>query len=254
MLCLYVEAPFAACRTFTAGWYRPTAPFLTPSAAYGLVLNVAAVESRLAEHEAGHDGRPPASLTRAGLPPVRLALGAARGEGGAAALPLVQTAFQQLHNYPVGRDAGMPEGQARGNKNNISPVRREFLAGLRALVCLDGNPGLEERVRRGLAGEFNRGRYGVPFLGDNQFLVDRLEERPLPQVAYWYERVGESAGGRPRPGTARLTIWIDRADMSQTRSGLYAPPPEPSADIPAGAWTEIVPPGPPSAPGRRRKG
>ena len=41
MLCLYVQAPFAACRTFTAGWYRPTATFLTPSAAYGLILNVA---------------------------------------------------------------------------------------------------------------------------------------------------------------------------------------------------------------------
>ena len=30
MLCLYVQAPFAAFRTFTAGWYRPTAAFLTP--------------------------------------------------------------------------------------------------------------------------------------------------------------------------------------------------------------------------------
>ena len=252
MLCLYVEAPVAACRTFTAGWYRPTAPFLTPSAAYGLVLNVAAVESRLGEHEEGHDGRTPASLTRPGLPPVRLALGAVPGPGGAA-LPRVQTLFQQLHNYPVGKDAGMPEEQAWGAKNNISPVRREFLAGLRALVCLDGNPGLEERVRRGLRGDFNEGRYGVPFLGDNQFLVDRLEERPLPQEAHWYERVGESAGGRPRPGTARLTVWVDRADMSRTRSALYAPLPEPSADIPAGAWTEIVPPAPPAPPRRGRK-
>ena len=32
MLALYIEAPFAVCRTFTAGWYRPTATFLTPSA------------------------------------------------------------------------------------------------------------------------------------------------------------------------------------------------------------------------------
>ena len=39
MLLLYIKAPFAAFRTFTAGRYRPTAPFLTPSAAYGLVLN-----------------------------------------------------------------------------------------------------------------------------------------------------------------------------------------------------------------------
>ena len=34
-----------SCRTFTAGWYRPTATFLTPSAAYGLLLNLAGIES-----------------------------------------------------------------------------------------------------------------------------------------------------------------------------------------------------------------
>ena len=69
MMSLYVQAPFAACRTFTAGWYRPTATFLTPSAAYGLILNVAGVESRLREEDDRHDGKVPATLTRSGLPP-----------------------------------------------------------------------------------------------------------------------------------------------------------------------------------------
>src|SRR5215213_7054894 len=102
MLRLYLKAPFASCRTFTAGWYRPTATFLTPSAAYGLVLNVAAIESRLYEHEEGHDGRTPASLMRPGLPAVRLAV-AALPDGGRAGLPRVQSLYQQLHNYPVGK-------------------------------------------------------------------------------------------------------------------------------------------------------
>src|SRR5438552_2555013 len=75
MLCLYVEAPFATCRTFTAGWYRPTATFLTPSAAYGLLLNIAGIESRLREEDPEHDGKTPASLIRPGLPRVQLALG-----------------------------------------------------------------------------------------------------------------------------------------------------------------------------------
>src|SRR4051794_19230844 len=156
MLCLYVQAPFAACRTFTAGWYRPTALFLTPSAAYGLVLNVAGIESRLREHDEGHDGPTPASLMRPGLPPIRMALGAAPAPDGTRPFPLVQTIFQQLHNYPVGKDAGMPEEQGRGNKNNITPVRREYLSDLRAFVCLDGNDDLEDRVRRGLRGEWNQ--------------------------------------------------------------------------------------------------
>ena len=47
MLVLYVEAPFAVFRTFSAGWYRPTATFLSPSAAYGLLLNLAGVETLL---------------------------------------------------------------------------------------------------------------------------------------------------------------------------------------------------------------
>src|SRR5205823_1961660 len=107
MLCLFLEAPFAACRTFTAGWYRPTATFLTPSAAYGLILNLAGIDSRLREGDDGHDGKTPASLTRPGLPPMKLAIGAPstpgkeRVEDDPDAFPRVQTVYQQLHNYPV---------------------------------------------------------------------------------------------------------------------------------------------------------
>ena len=152
MLHLYLEARFAACRTFTAGWYRPTATFLTPSAAYGLVLNIAGIESRLREENAAHDGKVPASLSRPGLPRVRIALGAL-ADGRTDPYPTVQTIYQQLHNYPVGTSGEERAESAKGNKYNITPVRREFLSGLRAVVCLDGNPELEERVRQGLKGQ-----------------------------------------------------------------------------------------------------
>src|SRR4051812_39178914 len=108
MLRLELEAPFAVCRTFTAGWYRPTATFLTPSAVYGLVLNVAGIDSRLREEGPRHDGKVPASLTAPGLPAVRLALGVRAGDHATDdPYPRVQTIYQQLHNYPVGRDAGI---------------------------------------------------------------------------------------------------------------------------------------------------
>lgn len=241
MLCLYLEAPFAVCRTFTAGWYRPTATFLTPSAAYGLVLNVAGIESRLTEEGPGHGGRVPASLTRPGLPKLRIALGATPLRDDSPHLPRVQTVYQQLHNYPVGAAAGVAADRAHGAKNNITPVRRELLVGLRAVVCLDGNEELETRVRQGLAGLWNTDRYGLPFVGDNQFLPDRLEERPWPQRACWYERVTERAES-PRPHTTRLTAWIDRADMSKTVSYLYAPTEEATSQISEDAWTTINPP------------
>ena len=258
MLWLHVEAPFAACRTFTAGWYRPTATFLTPSAAYGLVLNLAGIDSRLREGADGHDGKTPASLTAKGLPPMRLALGAAgrdwRGTKSVPfdeAFPRVQSVYQQLHNYSVGKgnkvddpdnpgekeyQANISARRAHGTKPNIAPVRREFLSDLRAVVGIDAAADTLERVRRGLAGEF--ARYGVPFLGDNNFLLDRAELRDAPGPAYWFAPVTE-AGGGPQARTVRLTIAIDRADLSRTTSKLFAPQPEAAEVPPDTAWTEV---------------
>ncbi len=241
MLCLYLEAPFAACRTFTAGWYRPTAGFITPSAAYGLLMNVAGIETRLREGQEGHDGRTPATLMRPNLPFLRIALGAPAQSNGDTSFPVVQTVYQQLHNYPVGSQAGMPEELSKGNKNNISPVRREFLWDVRAVICVDGNEDIEHRIREGLHGRWNGNRDGLPFLGDNQFLLDRLEERALPQSAKWYERIDERSAVEPKPHATRMTAWIDRADMSRTKSFLYAPIKEPSTEIPEDAWTLIAP-------------
>lgn len=257
MLWLHIEAPFAACRTFTAGWYRPTATFLTPSAAYGLVLNLAGIDSRLREGTAEHDGKTPASLTAKGLPAIKLALGAvAEDRRGRPipfdhAFPRVQSVYQQLHNYSVGKgnkvddpdNPGEKEYQgniaarrSHGTKPNITPVRREFLSDLRAVIGIDAGADVLDRVRRGLAGEFPR--YGVPFLGDNSFLLDRAELRDAPGPAYWFVPVTE-AGTGPRPRTARLTVTIDRANLSQTISKLFAPNEDAAAAPPVAAWTEV---------------
>jgi CRISPR-associated protein Cas5t len=252
MLILYVEAPFGACRTFTAGWYRPTATFLTPSAAYGLALNVAGLETRLREGAESHDERTPASLTRPNLPSVRLALGAPVADD-RDPYPRVQTLYQQLHNYPVGTSGMERAESARGNKYNITPVRREFLSDVRVVIALNGNAELEDRVRRGLRGEFNPERYGVPFLGDNAFLLDRLEERSAVPLTHWYERVTEGGLGETHSRTTRLTILIDRADLSRTVSALFAPTDTPSDVIPEAAWTVIEPPAPEIPPSPRSK-
>lgn len=263
MLILYIQAHFAACRTFTAGWFRPTATFLTPSAAYGLLLNLAGLESRLCEEEPQHPGNVPATLTRPGLPKVKIALGAAavRCIGRqwfeipeAERFPRVQTLYQQLHNYPVGNekidDPDSPGSKvsrwdlgirrAKYAKFNITPVRRELLVGLRAVVVVDDNPDLESQIRSGLDGS-DVSRYGLPFVGDNSFLPDRIELLAAPPSAHWYEHV-TAEDTKILPQTTRLTIWIDRSDMSRTVSNLYAPTTEPTTDIPAMAWTDITPP------------
>lgn len=237
MLCLYVEAPFAVFRTFTAGWYRPTATFLTPSTAYGLVLNIAGIEARLREGDVGHDGETPATIARPGLPAVKLAIGTPAGDN---LFPQVQSVYQQLHNYPVGRSGRERAESAWGNKYNITPVRREFLSDVRAVVCLDNNADLEDRVRGGLRGELNSARYGLPFLGDNAYLLDRLEELDRVPSTHWYRRITDS-GGPPHPRTSRMTVKIDRSDLSRTVSHLYAPGDDATTDIPLAAWTEITP-------------
>jgi CRISPR-associated protein Cas5t len=236
MIWLYIQAPFAVFRPFSAGSFRPTAGFLTHSAVYGLVLNLAGIESRLWEHGPSHGGAGPATLMRAELPTIRLALGLPEG----ATLPVNQTIYQQLHNYPLMAGQGLPPKLAKGRKNNIQPIRREFLSGVRALAVLDAHPEIEEAIRRGLSGQPNPDRYGLPFLGDNNFLPDCLEETG-PRPTRWYERV-DSRSGRPASGTTRLTIWIDRKGMAGTRSGLFAPDTELRDDPPALAWVTVGPP------------
>lgn len=249
MLALYLEAPFAVCRTFTAGWYRPTATFLTPSAAYGLLLNVAGVETRLREENENHSGKVPATLMRAGLPAVKLAIGAPAVRRLKNAwddvaeedrYPRVQSLYQQLHNYPVGASGGDRAASTFGNKYNITPVRREVLVNLRAVIVLDGNQSLEQGIIRGLNGQSSSGRYGLPFVGDNSFLPDRIERVDDLPATHWFERVTES-DTKIRPRTTRLTYWIDRADLSRTKSALYAPG-DYTSDIPENAWTAIAPP------------
>jgi CRISPR-associated protein Cas5t len=247
MLALFVQAPFAAFRTFTAGWYRPTAAFITPSAAYGLALNVAGIETRR------DDGLSAMTLTKFDLPRVRIALGAdpsnPRGP-----FPSVQSLYQQFHNYPVGVSGKERKQGAKGNKYNITPVRREFLADLRAYIILDADPYVEDRITAGLSTERAEPRYGLPFVGDNAFLLDRLEICDGPVKAHWYRRLCPDDETGIIAHTTRLTIWIDRQDMSTTRSALYAPLPEATEEIPEDAWTEIQPPREPPSVAKKKEG
>lgn len=233
MLRLRVVAPFAAFRPFAAGAYRRTAPFITPSAAYGLLLNIAGIETRR------DDGTSPATVTAFGLPTVEVALAAIR-------VPTTQSLYQQLHNYPIGAStatADVPKGQ----KPNIQPIRREYLANLDAYVCIRGNNELEDRVRAGLheGARFapdGQVRYGLPFLGDNSFTLSQLREEAEGVSAWWFVLAQREDGTRI-PNPCRLTVWIDRADSSRSVTRLYSRASVAQREVPDNAWTLIKPPG-----------
>jgi hypothetical protein len=91
----------------------------------------------------------------------------------------------------------------------------------------------------------------------DRIVVQLLENRLLPwkyvtsqntiiddlTSVRWFERINSDAGPGIRDRTTRLTVLIDRADLSRTASALYAPQPEAtSAEPPPLAWTTINPP------------
>lgn len=232
---LRIKAPFAAFRPMSAGWFRPTATMVTPSAAYGLLLNFAAIDSRVKETDPEHDGKTPASLTRTGLPLAEIALGIPED----ANTPLQQTVLQQLHNYPVGA-SGMPKEMMKGNKNNITPVTREFLSELDFVLGVKTDEDFCQRIEDGIQGKHNHERYGLPFLGDNSFLIDLVKTMTTPPPTHWYEQMTNERVKQKRINdAARLTTFIDRAGYSGTKSAMFMPMIEP-VDLPSeSAWVEV---------------
>lgn len=218
---LRMHAPFAAFRGFQAGVYRASAPVIPPSTAYGLVLNLAGIEMR--------DAAPGVTtLIRADLPALRIAVGMISE-------PERNTLYQQLHSYPVGASGKELSARTHGAKFWITPVRREILS------CYDGmigvqtdNADLLAQVKRGLRGELDSPRYGLPFAGDNNLLIDRIDVVDQPPPTRWYARM--LPGDSPRKGSCRLTIGIHRTDNSRTSTLLCAPLESPQSFPPESAW------------------
>lgn len=219
---LRIRAPFAAFRWLQAGVYRATSPTIPPSAAWGFVLNIAGIETR--------DPTPaPVTKRRRDVPRFEVAIGEV-------ASAEVNTIYQQLHTYPVGNSGEEFKKRAYGSKYWIAPVRREFLWGVDVCIGVrSDNFSLLDGVRRGLGGELPR--YGLPFLGDNNFLVDQVDVLESACEARWYRRLDKHAG--PVSDTFRLTADIDREDGSRTKAFLYQRAPEPNAEVPEDAWTWV---------------
>lgn len=222
---LHVRAPFAAFRGFQAGVYRSTSPVMPPSTAYGLVLNLAGIEMR---------GSPDGVTTsiRRDLPRLRLAVGVVNQ-------PARASLYQQLHSYPVGNSGKELAELTHGAKYWIVPVRREMLVDYDGVIGVQTpDEGLRELVGKGLRGELETGRYGLPFAGDNNYLYDDIEIVAEPPAGTtWYARFGPDE--TPRKRTCRLTIGIDRTDNSRTTTSVFVPTPVLSDSV--WTWTPAEP-------------
>lgn len=223
-LFLRLDAPFAAFRWMQAGVYRGTFPVIPPSAAWGLALNLAGMETRGSLSEV-------VTPIRADAPHLDVAVGLIDGAQRS-------TLYQQLHGYPVGNSGRELQARAHGQKYWIVPAKRELLVGFHCLVGVRGPAAILERIRHGLAGTLETERYGLPFAGDNQFLFDRID---VVDAAYaearWFVQL--RPGERPLNST-RLTTVIDRSSASRTLAALFAPTSAPCA-CPEGAWVDVGP-------------
>jgi len=219
---LRLDAPFSAWRWLQAGVYRATFPVIPPSAAWGLVLNLAGIETRGPLSEV-------VTPIRRDAPALEIAVGAQRA-GQRSVL------YQQLHSYPVGTCGANLKARTFGNKYWIAPAKREVLVGLVALVGARGAPDIIDRVGEGLAGRLPASRYGLPFAGDNQFLFSSIAIVAMDEVARWYEPVNGTDRARE---TTRLTTNIDRDDASRTEAPLFAPGER--GACPSGALVRIGP-------------
>jgi CRISPR-associated protein Cas5t len=225
-LFLRIDAPFAAFRWLQAGVYRGSFPVIPPSAAWGLALNLAGIETRGPLDEVVTQVRPDA-------PNLEVAVGFLHPAQRA-------TLYQQLHGYPVGSSGKELQQRARGQKYWIAPAKREVLVGLRCMVGVRGPDVIIERIPRGLAGTLEVDRYGLPHAGDNQFLFNRVDVVDDSGEARWLVPL---LPGETTKESTRLTTVIDRRDASRTKAPLYAPTPMPCL-CPAEAWTGVGPASP----------
>ncbi|MBX3463790.1 MAG: CRISPR-associated protein Cas5 [Planctomycetes bacterium] len=220
-LWLRVRAPFAAYRPMQAGSLRASLPIMPYSAAWGLVLNLAGIETRQ-----GID------LPTTGIDPAAPQLRIVLGLPGSA--PGIGSLFQQGHGYPVGQSGKALQSRTHGAKYWIAPVRREVLIGLDLVVGVEAETSVAQRVSAGLSGQGAWSRYGLPFAGDNNLLFDHIDLVAEPPPCRWYVPVNPK--DPPRRGAARLSRAIDRSDSSRTESELVCPQVEPSVVPPDESW------------------
>ena len=224
-LWLHVRAPFATYSTLRAGTYRDTMPIMPPSAAYGLILNLAGIEMR------GNPNQPITPI-RADLPPLKLAFGRVAG-----AFSEVSVLLQHMHNYPVGSTGKEHKLKTHGSKHWIEPTCRETIVNLDMMLGIIADPILISRVKQGLTGEDDRPRYGFPFAGDNSYLFDRIDcvDEPLP--SHWFVSIDSIL--ELEPGAVSLTVEIDRHAPSKTKSLLFSATKDSFTSLPDRDWLSM---------------
>ncbi len=217
MIYVYFKAPFGTFKPFQSVEMLATAEFLTPSAAYGLLLGLAGIDRIHKKRFAG----------------ARIALGLKQ-------LPRCGRLYQQLHVIPQSKPQQPGEYErrrelAKGRKLSIRTFWKEVLYDLEGYIGLD-HPELEAMVDQGINQPTEISYWGLPFLGDNNFFVERLEIEKSPSPCCWLRPLA----GNESPQGERLfylPIWTDYENNSSSNSQLFSL--TEMRDEPREAWVSI---------------
>ena len=208
MVYLYFKAPFGAFRSFKSIEMSPTAEFITHSAAYGLLLGLAGIDRQHKQEFVG----------------ASIAIGIKRQ------LPKVGRTYQQL----IQGERVLNDKQRWDFK--LRPFWREVLVGVEGYIGLN-HPELEDLVHKGVNTPSALSYWGIPFLGDNNFFVERIDTCEQPEPCLWLCPLANGL----TPNNRRLlylTVWTDYADSTRSKSMLFYQE-KTDAEPPEAAWVTI---------------
>lgn len=187
---IYFKAPFAAFRPFKSFELCPTADFITHSAAYGLLLGLAGIERE----------------DKGKFADARIVIGRKHP-------PKKGRIFQQLID---GKRQLALDG---GGDFNLRPFWREVLYDIEGYVGLD-HPELEESLDKGIRQPSTINYWGLPFMGDNNFFLERADIHQTPTSCQWFDVFkGEKLSRRER--LHFLSVWTDYNKAAESRGLLF---------------------------------
>jgi CRISPR-associated protein Cas5t len=220
MLFIYFKAPFGAFKPFQSIEMLATVEFMTYSAAYGFLLGLAGINSR-------------DPLVKSAYINTRIALGTFN-------LPRKGRVLQQLHKGKPGSDNAE---RVKGRKPKIDVFWRELLYdSLEGYIGLD-NPELEPLVIQGINNPQNLDYWGLPFMGDNNFFIERLDIVQETRKCEWFTLLNSNTS----PNNQRLyylSVWTDYQDSRNSKSLLFQLIPSKETtplDLDSDTWVMISP-------------
>ena len=197
MLFIYFKAPFGAFKPFQSVEMLATVEFMTYSAAYGFLLGLAGINSR-------------DPLVKSAYINTRIALGTFN-------LPRKGRVLQQLHK---GKASIEDTERAKGRKPKIDIFWKELLYdGLEGYIGLD-NPELEPLITQGINNPQSINYWGLPFMGDNNFFVEKLDIVQEVKECQWFSLLKSSTS----PQNQRLyylSVWTDYQNSTNSKSLLF---------------------------------